>query len=253
MVSELYKNDHIDKPDWLLQHDHLSNIPDTKSWVSYPYDNNFDEAELKKQYNKFDYEVFFLPLGNYEYTSSHNDSYIINHLFTFKILILEKNYEYEKILMGCQKLQHYYCDYFSKVNYIHDVLIQQLNQYSPEIKNAYLGAVHALDHDEYPDRLSQFAYSLREVLDLLSKYNLPDTHRLKPMSVQKRVNHYKDVIQPNYEIDEYMKKFTQLTHAQVCLNQYVHHNKLLDQDNAHNLLCYIRNLLHSIVIPKGYI
>ena len=49
------------------------------------------------------------------------------------------------------------------------ILCSQLKNYSYKIKDAYLGAIHALRTKDYEDRLVHFAHSLREVIDLLTK------------------------------------------------------------------------------------
>ena len=50
-----------------------------------------------------------------------------------------------------------------------NAIAARLFRYEPRAKEAYLGALYALQHDGYPDRLAQAAHSMREVIDLLSR------------------------------------------------------------------------------------
>ena len=93
-------------PSWLRHHDHLHRIPETNSFVFYPY--NLDEAneeELNKYYNEFGYTVIRKPKAESEYRSAEHAAY--------KVLILEPNYNKEKIDHGCELLGQQFAEYFS--------------------------------------------------------------------------------------------------------------------------------------------
>ena len=54
-------------------------------------------------------------------------------------------------------------------------MTQKLNQ-------AYQGAIHAIQQKENPDRLTHFAYSLRDVIDLLARSKQTEEERGKSLS-----------------------------------------------------------------------
>ena len=92
-------------PPWLCHHDHLNRIPQTNSFVFYPY--NLDESNeeiLSKYYNKYEYTVIRKPKEESEY---YRD--------TYKVLILEPNYDKLKIVQGCKILKKKYEAYFANL------------------------------------------------------------------------------------------------------------------------------------------
>jgi len=106
-TKEIFDEMYIKTPDWLKRHDHLSAIPFTKSFVFYPY--NEDEAGekyLNSYYEKFGYTVVRRPKSESEYNS-------LNHQ-TIKVLILEPNYDQQKIDEGCELIAQYYREFWKK-------------------------------------------------------------------------------------------------------------------------------------------
>jgi hypothetical protein len=94
-------------PDWLGYHDHLSRIPNTNSFVFYPYnEDEADEKDLNDRYNKYGYKVVRRPKVESEYSSGEHQ--------TYKVLILEPNYNEEKIDEGCELVAQYYRDFSLK-------------------------------------------------------------------------------------------------------------------------------------------
>ncbi|MEM4378949.1 MAG: hypothetical protein QXX85_08220 [Candidatus Nitrosotenuis sp.] len=82
-------------------------IPDTKSYVFYPYTiEEADEEELNARYNPHGYQVIRRPKVDSEYKSG-------THI-TYKVLILEPNYVKQKIDQGCELLAQLFYDHFSK-------------------------------------------------------------------------------------------------------------------------------------------
>ena len=96
--SQIYeKSNSVEKPDWIGHHDHLWGIPDTKSFVFYPYDiNETYEDDLNIQYNRHGYTVVLRPRIDSEYNPRVGPA-----AGTYKVLILESNYDQEKIDRGC--------------------------------------------------------------------------------------------------------------------------------------------------------
>lgn len=75
-------------------------------------------------------------------------------------------------------------------------LADRLNSYDPRAREAYLGALHALGHDGYPDQLAQAAHSLREVIDLLTKHKKPEGDRMNRMKKKQRKECLQATIDP---------------------------------------------------------
>ena len=98
------------RPDWLNHgHDHISKIPFTDSFAFYPY--NIEEANeeyLNSLYNKHGYTVKRYSQAESEYNS-------MQHV-TYKVLILEPNYDQEKIDAGCDLIREYYRDMWIRQN-----------------------------------------------------------------------------------------------------------------------------------------
>ena len=106
--QEGFKRETEKAPDWLFRHDHLRNIPYTKSWVFYPYTiDEANEKKLNEHYKKYGYSVIIKPKAESEYqrtnTRGHEDAY--------KVLILEPNYDEQKINKGCDILAKRLHDY----------------------------------------------------------------------------------------------------------------------------------------------
>ena len=97
--SQIYeKSNSVEKPGWIKRHDHLWGIPGTKSFVFYPYDiNETYEDDLNVEYNPYGYTVVLRPRIDSEY-NPRVDSALKG---TYKVLILESNYDQEKIDRGC--------------------------------------------------------------------------------------------------------------------------------------------------------
>ena len=108
-TSEIFDAMYVKTPDWLKHHDHLCTIPFTKSFVFYPY--NEDEAGeiyLNSYYEKFGYTVIRRPKIESEYSSLYHQS--------IKVLILEPNYDQQKIDEGCELIAQYYRECWKKQN-----------------------------------------------------------------------------------------------------------------------------------------
>ena len=98
------------KPEWIGNHDHFWSIPNTESFVFYPYnDYEANEEYLNTKYGKYGYKVIVKPKVESEYNSAQHQSY--------KVLILEPNHDERKIDEGCELIAQFFRDYWSKGGY----------------------------------------------------------------------------------------------------------------------------------------
>ena len=96
-------------PPWIRHHDHLVKIPQTNSFVFYPYNlAEANEEELNKYYNKYGYTVVRKPKAESEYKSDRHA--------TYKVLILEPDYDELSIDQGCEILAQKFKKYFSDIS-----------------------------------------------------------------------------------------------------------------------------------------
>lgn len=63
---------------------------------------------------------------------------------------------------------------------------ERLARYEPKAREAYISALYALQHEEYPGRLVHAAHSLREVIDLLAQSRRPVHQRDKPIGSERK-------------------------------------------------------------------
>ena len=61
-----------------------------------------------------------------------------------------------------------------------------LHRRVPRARTAYLGALYALQQDEYPDQMVHAAHSLREVIDLLARSKQEERERKSPLKHDQR-------------------------------------------------------------------
>ena len=95
-------------PPWIRRHDHLFKIPQTNSFVFYPYNLiEANEEELNKYYNKYGYTVVRKPKVESEYKSDRHA--------TYKVLILESDYDELSVEQGCEILAQKLKKHFSEI------------------------------------------------------------------------------------------------------------------------------------------
>ena len=75
-------------------------------------------------------------------------------------------------------------------------LADRLGIYDPMAKESYLGALHALRQDKYPDQPAQAAHSLREVIDRLARRKQTAGERKRPMSRKERKTLLQEAFDP---------------------------------------------------------
>ncbi len=124
------------------------------------------------------------------------------------------------------------------------ILCSQLERYSPKIKSAYLGAIHALHEEDYEDRLVHFSHSLREVIDMLTKKNLPTEKKKKQLLRNDRITQLASVIDPagrqTYRFDF---RYEQLIDKYNKLVDSAHHRFDCKQDIAEKNLATVEEIL----------
>ena len=94
-------------PDWLGHRDHISSIPDTDSFVFYPYtEEEIHEESLRRKCKEHGYTLIKKPKSESEYRSGAHQAY--------KVLILEPNYDMKKIDESCGLIAEYYYAFAKK-------------------------------------------------------------------------------------------------------------------------------------------
>ena len=131
------------------------------------------------------------------------------------------------------------------------ILSIQLGKYVSVAKNTYLGAIHALYSEEYDDRLAQFAYSLREVIDLLTRKNQNDVERRRHIAKENRATLLASVIDPvGKQVYEFDSLYQKIVRQYDELSGYAHHNQTLEQKDAKKRLETIENILSRFTRPQ---
>ena len=129
------------------------------------------------------------------------------------------------------------------------ILCSQLEKYLPKIKDAYLGAIWALNAKDYDDRLVHFAHSLREVIDLLARKNQTDKERRH--HAPNREILLESVIDPaRKQVYTFNHQYEKLASEYKELSEYAHHNMALTQKNAENKLKNIEGILSHLTRPQ---
>lgn len=124
------------------------------------------------------------------------------------------------------------------------ILCSQLENYSLQIKNAYLGAIHALHTEDYEDRLVHFAHSLREVIYMLMKKNLPKEKRTKPLKKENKIPSLAATIDPGgKQVYGFESRYERLIQEYEALSEVAHHGSELDQENAKKHLATVEEFL----------
>lgn len=131
------------------------------------------------------------------------------------------------------------------------ILCSQLEDYSPEIKTAYLGAIHTLHAEDYDDRLVHFTHSLREVIDLLTRKNQTDEERRRPLLRDQRISLLASVIDPaGKQVYEFGFLYEHLVDEYNELSEFAHHRYILEQKCAEEKLSTVENILFRLTRPQ---
>ena len=137
------------------------------------------------------------------------------------------------------------------------LLSENLGEYSPLIKTAYLGAVDVL-YLRHNDRMVHFAHSLREVIDLLAriKRSIYGVAELKVRGYSDRVNNLLDNTEMLIYGTNKKSKLTYKKRQELCeqlarqykfLSEVAHHRRNMTQLGAEKILQDIQDNLKSLL------
>ena len=128
-------------------------------------------------------------------------------------------------------------------------LVLHLSRYDPRIEQAYKGAIHAMQQEEDPDRLAHFAYSLRDVIDLLARSKQPESERNKPLNRQERKILLQSVIDPvGKPTDD--NRYDILADECAELSSIAHRKKKISDERACNKLSTVEDILYMLTLPQ---
>lgn len=120
----------------------------------------------------------------------------------------------------------------------------------PGAKDAYLGALYALQQGEYPDRMVHAAHSLREVIDLLARSKQAEDERKAPLEYKRR----KALLQAAFDplalreprVDRMCDELTALYGR---LSKIAHHGSA-DADDLVGMLSQLEGALDALAAPQ---
>ena len=125
-----------------------------------------------------------------------------------------------------------------------------LARHVPEAKTAYLGALYALQQDEYPDRPAHAAHSLREVIDLLARSRQTDNERKAPLEHKRRKAMLQAAFDPlalrEPRVDHVSDELTSLYRR---LSKIAHHGST-DADDLVCMLSRLEEALDALDAPQ---
>ena len=129
-------------------------------------------------------------------------------------------------------------------------LAGRLDSYDPRARKAYLGALHALQQDEYPDQLAQAAHSLREVIDLLARRRQTVGERKRPVGREERKALLQETFDPlarqSLRADD---KYDLLASMYGKLSEAAHHGQASAEEVA-NILVEMEEVLGDLTTPQ---
>lgn len=124
-----------------------------------------------------------------------------------------------------------------------------LREYGTGVADAYLGALHALQHEEYPDRLVHFAHSLREVIDQLARLGRPAATCPKISGQKDRSKALARTFDPIGQQRDLCLLCDQLAKQYGELSSIAHHNPPPDK-LAREILSDVEELLRTLTPPQ---
>ena len=137
------------------------------------------------------------------------------------------------------------------------MLIDQLKIIQSNTIPPYEASLYVLYADDYPDRLNQFAYSLREVISVLCNTETDpniDQSNKHMMDKDHRIKLLLNVLYPKGAItsDQNSKCKILIKEHYENLNQYLHHKKNITQDIAKKIHDQILDILLELTKPQIY-
>lgn len=130
-----------------------------------------------------------------------------------------------------------------------DELSKGLSKYSENSKEAYLGALHALRQQEYPDRIVHFAQSLREVIDQLARFSqIPEWEKPQvKITRKKRLQKTFESLGHQESLDHLLDG---LAGTYARLSEVAHHNEKMSDAEAHSVLSKAEGILDQLIVPR---
>ena len=127
----------------------------------------------------------------------------------------------------------------------------QLSIYDIRIEQAYLGSIYAIQQEEYPDRLAHFAYSLRDVIDLLAQSGSEEIGVNLSDKREKRRRLLQSVIDPlGKQVDVYHSKYGRLVSEYSALSSIAHKKETICDEQARNKLSTVEDVLYALITPQ---
>ena len=138
-----------------------------------------------------------------------------------------------------------------KLTPLQNEMVAQFDNYGLEIGDAYKGAIHALQQQEYTDWHVHFAHSLREVIDLLARHRQTPYERKNSLNYKKRKALLQSVIDPigrqAYSMED---KYEQLCSTYDELSSIAHHRKKISREEACEKLSDVEEILRLLTRPQ---
>lgn len=126
-------------------------------------------------------------------------------------------------------------------------LANKLSEYDKHIGDSYLGALHVLCANDYPTRLNHFAYSLREVIDMLTRHNQSEKERKQSMDEKTRRKCLRRLFPSK---DETNYKYMTLTETHSKLNEIVHGKTSMSNEDALEKVSTIEKILYMLTTSQ---
>ena len=127
----------------------------------------------------------------------------------------------------------------------------QISRYDTRIKQAYLGSIFTIQQDEYPDRLAHFAYSLRDVIDLLARCKQTEREQRKTLDKHKRKDLLQSVIDPlGRQPYAYDDEYERLVDEHTALSSIAHNKKAISDEQACTKLAIVEDILYTFTAPQ---
>ena len=131
---------------------------------------------------------------------------------------------------------------------------EELSKYlSPydSAKDAYFGALYALQHKEYPDRLVHFAHSLREVICQLYAFKERNKDGVTSLSEESKKKNLKDLFDPLGHQTHLMDiSYDRLLRIYRDLSKSAHHSNTILHKNACEYLSEVEDILQLLFRPQ---
>ena len=128
-------------------------------------------------------------------------------------------------------------------------LVRRLKDFSPIIRDSYLGAITVLNTKNYPDRLVHFSHSLREIIDNLARINI--SNKRDTLNHDERARRLEEIIDPlGAHHTNFKDQYDKLANFYTKLSNISHHNEITTQDECEQKLSDIESILLKLTTPQ---